>query len=395
MGIFNLFRSANPENDPYWEFDKANHYKPSLNKDNFFTLTGSDFGSFIFEPLAEYIGEKKYEKERGKAFSYGQKAAYYWFLLDMQVNNGGFIQYYFNDYGKYTPTIIKSLKHIGDLIMAELVNRSYELYLRDSKKLKQARTTGLEGLSGLYNQLEDMEELDDAYYELNEQTMKNLENYIRKHPDEFCLDEEGKEFIVENGIVSEPFKSFYKNGNPKEVIHYLNGEQTGERDEYFENGHLKLSIRKEAIPNGFKHSMYHDNGQLAETAVFISSFQREGWWLKYHRDGSKQFEAEFINGDFILHNCWNEQGVQTLKDGTGLYVFDYSGWPGHLNHNEQEYKDYKRHGKQFTYTNGVLKIYQEMENGKEHGITKTFDDNGQLKSEIVYEHGKEVSRKDY
>jgi antitoxin component YwqK of YwqJK toxin-antitoxin module len=395
MGIFNLFRSSNPENDPYWEFDKANHYRPSLNKDDFYKFTGFDFGSFIFDPLAEYIGEIKYEKERCKAFSYGQKAAFYWFLLDMQVTNGGFIQYYFNDYGKYTPTIIKSLKHIGDLTMAELVNRSYELYLRDTKKLKQARAAGLEGLSGLYDQLEGFEELDDEYYKLHEETMENLENYIRKHPAEFCVDEEGREFNIEKGIKSGPFKTFYENGNPKEVIYYLNGKQTGEREEYYENGHMKLSIQKEANPNGFRHSSYHDNGQLAETAVFISKIEREGWWLKYHRDGSKKFEAEFVNGDFLIHNCWDEQGVQTLKDGTGLYVFDYSGWPGHLTHYEQEYKDYKRHGKQLTYSNGVLTIYQEMENDKEHGVTRTYDDNGQLKSEILYAQGKEISRKDY
>ena len=70
---------------------------------------------------------------------------------------------------------------------------------------------------------------------------------------------------------------------------------------------------------------------------------------------------------FLIHNCWLESGKQTLKDGTGVYIYDYSSWAGRVEHNEQEYKNYKRHGKQYTYTNGVISLYQEMEDGKENG----------------------------
>lgn len=442
MGIFNLFGQDKPKGDPYWEFDKDNHFRPKLSKGEFYKLTGFDFGWFVLEPISQYIQERKYEIERGKRLSYVQKALYYWWYVDAQVTNGGFTQYYFNDYGKYTPTIIKALKHIGDYKMTELINRSYELYLKGSKKIKNARLEGLEGLSGLYKGIENFDGLDDEYYKLNDKTVKKIESYIRKHPDEICIDEEGKEFDmkfsgecktfyadkkikesfnVENGIINGAFKSYYESGKPKEIIHYSIGEQTGERDEYYENGNLKYTIRKDLIINQFEHLWYYengnrkklehkrmdkderigeykewyDNGQLAETAVFIASIEREGRWLKYHSDGSKKFEAEFKSGGFLIHNCWNEKGEQTLKDGTGLYVYDFSGWEGHLNHNEQEYKNYKRHGKQYTYTNGVLKLYQEMENGKEHGVTKSFDENGKLRYEVLYENGKEVSRKNY
>ena len=442
MGIFNVFGQDKPKGDPYWEFDKQKHFRPKLSKGDFYKLTGFDFGWFVLEPISNYIQERKFEIERGKTLSYGQKALYYWGYVDGQVTNGGFTQYYFNDYGKYTPTIIKALQHIGDKKMAELINRSYELYLKENKKIKNARLEGLEGLSGLYKQIEDFDQLDDEYYMLNEKTMKKIESYIRKHPDEVCVDEDGNEFDmkysgecktfyaenkpkeifnVENGIISGDFKTFYENGQPKEIIHYIKGEQTGERQEYYENGKAKYIIRKDSTLNQYEHYWYYDNGhpkklehkrvdkderigeykewydngQLAETATFTSSIEREGWWLKYHKDGSKKFEAEFKNGDFLIHNCWNEKGEQTLKEGTGLYVYDYNPWEGYLAHNEQEYKNYKRHGKQYTYTNGVLTLYQEMENGKEHGITKSFDEKGKLRYEVLYANGKEVSRKDY
>ena len=82
-----------------------------------------------------------------------------------------------------------------------------------------------------------------------------------------------------------------------------------------------------------------------------------------------------------------------LKNGTGVYIYEYSMFEGKVDRNEQEYKDYKRHGKQYTYTNDILTLYQEMENGKEHGITRSFDDEGNLQYETLYEYGKEISRK--
>ncbi len=433
MNIFNLFGQNKPKNDPYWEFNESEHFKPNLERGDFFKLTDFDFGWFVLEPISEYIQDEKGELKKGKNLSYGQKALYYWWYVDGQVNNGGFTQYYYNGYGKYTPTIIKALKHIGDDKMAELVNRSYELYLKENRKIKDARLGGWEEFSNLYKEIKDFDDLDDEYYNLNNQTMKNIENYIRKNPNEICLDEEGNEFDLnfsgelktyhsnkkikeliplEKGVVSGTFKSHFENGKLSEEIYYSKGEQTGERIEYYENGNKKYTITKDLSKNQFEHLWYyengnskklehkqldkderigeykewHENGQLSETGNYISAYERDGEWLEYHKDGTKKLEAEFKNGDFLIHNCWNEKGEQTLKNGTGLYVYDYSGWEGHLDHNEQEYKDYKRHGKQHTYTNGKLSLYQEMINGKEHGLTKSYDENGVEKSKKEFKN---------
>lgn len=442
MSIFNIFRQGKPKNDPYWEFDSQKHFRPKLNKGDFFKLTGFDFCWFVLEPISEFISDRKGELTKGDSLSYGQKALYYWWYVDAQVTNGGFTQFYFNEYSKYVPTIINGLKHIGDDKMAELVNRSYEIYLKENKKIKDARLTGLEGFSNLYKEVVDFDDLDTEYYEINEHTMRIVENYIRKNPNEICLDEEGQEFDLEftgelityyenqevlekipliNGVISGTFKSYYQNGKPKEEIYYTNGEPTGERVEYHENGNKSYTIRKDLTINQFEHYWYYENGnpkklehkkldkvekigeskewyengQISEEETYISDYERVGKWLKFYKDGSKKIESEFQDGNFLLHNCWNEKGEQTLKDGTGLFVYDYCAWEGHLDHNEQEYKNYKRHGKQYKYTNGVLTLYQEMENGKEHGSTKSYDENGELKYEVLYENGVEISRKDY
>jgi antitoxin component YwqK of YwqJK toxin-antitoxin module len=416
MNIFNLFGQNQPKNDPYWQFDQSKHFRPKLNKGEFFKLTGFDFGWFVLEPISEYIQDRKGELKKGNTLSYGQKALYYWWYVDAQVTNGGFTQFYYNEYGNYVPIIIKGLKHIGDDKMAELVNRSYELYLKENKKIKDARQGGLQAFSNLYKEIKDFDELDDEYYELNDQTMKIIENYIRNNPNEICLDEEGKEFdlnfsgelktyhsnksvkeimTLENGIVSGTFKSYFDNGQLKDEIQYLDGEQTGVRTEYYKNGNKKFSITKSQIPKGSLHSHYYENGNLKSTEIYISKYDRDGKWIQYYSNGQMMSESEFIDKEFFVQNCWKDDGTQIMKDGTGLYINEYSIFDGVIDRNEQEYKNYKRDGKQYSYSNDRLTLYQEMSEGKEHGVTKTYDDEGNLKEEVIYENGVEKSRKEY
>ena len=124
MNLLNLFGcKAQTENDPYWEFDHTQHFRPELNKGEFFKLSGYDFGWFVLEPISKFVKDREHEIERGKYLSYGQKALYYWWYLDAQVTNGGFVQFYYNGYGPYVPTIIRGLEHIGDKEMADLVKK--------------------------------------------------------------------------------------------------------------------------------------------------------------------------------------------------------------------------------------------------------------------------------
>ena len=416
MSIFNFFRKNHTKNDPYWDFDQSKHFRPKLNTGEFFRLSGFDFGWFVLEPISEYIQNKKGELIRGNTLSYGQKALYYWWYVDAQVNNGGFIQFYYNDHARYIPTIIKSLKHVGDNQMAELVNRSYDLYLNKNKKIKDARKDGLQGFSNLYKEINDFDELDDIYYNINEKTMKIIENFIRSNPNEICFDENGKEFDlnftgdiktfyhsknikeiipIENGVISEKFRGFYETGKPKDEVDYLNGEQTGIRTEYYENGNKKFSITRSENPEGKLHSYYYENGNLKSTEIYINKNDRDGKWLRYYSNGQIKSETEFINKEFFVQNCWKEDGTQILKDGTGLYIHENNYWEGFTQKCEQQYLNYKRHGSQYTYNNNVLSLYQEMKDGKCHGLTKSYDDDGNLKEEIVYENGIKISQKSF
>jgi len=72
MKIFNLLRQNKTENDPYWEFDKSNHFKPKVNTEDFLKLTDYDFGWLILEPISTFIQNEEGEFTKGNTLSYGQ-----------------------------------------------------------------------------------------------------------------------------------------------------------------------------------------------------------------------------------------------------------------------------------------------------------------------------------
>ncbi|MGB8194947.1 MAG: hypothetical protein WCF67_23630, partial [Chitinophagaceae bacterium] len=83
MRFFNLSKK-NYSDDPYWDFDEADHFKPLIDQKEFDAQTGFDFGLLILEPLSDMIKKKEYETERGRRLSYGQKALYYWWYIDAE-----------------------------------------------------------------------------------------------------------------------------------------------------------------------------------------------------------------------------------------------------------------------------------------------------------------------
>lgn len=185
MRLFNLSKKSSSD-DPYWEFDESNHFRPIISKEDFEMQSGFDLGWLIVEPLSDMIRKKDHEIDRGRRLSYGQKALYYWWYIDAEVTNGGFVQFYYNGCEQYVPTIIKGLEYINDTEMAELIRKADALYQKRKRVFDKAHDEDGFG-DRLYNQLSDFFALDEQYQALNKQTMVKMEAYIRQHPEEFCM----------------------------------------------------------------------------------------------------------------------------------------------------------------------------------------------------------------
>ncbi|AUC15792.1 hypothetical protein BTO06_11810 [Tenacibaculum sp. SZ-18] len=440
MNLLNLFScKAQNENDPYWDFNETKHFRPELNKGEFFKLSGFDFGWFVLEPISKFVKDKEHEIERGKSLSYGQKALYYWWYLDAQVTNGGFVQFYYNGYGPYVPTIIKGLEHIGDTEMANLVKKADKIYQKNKKLMDKAQESDLFG-SDLYDRLDKMSLLDDDYYEMNEKTMSLIEAYIRKKPNEICLDEDGEEFDMNfsglcktfydnktikeefqlrKGVINGQFKSFYENRKPKEIVQYSKGQKTGELKEYYGNGQLRKEVTRNST-NGLNELKYffengqqsrleyrdqedkkyvdykewYENGQLKEHSTNIGKTKRNGYRIEYWANGNKKIEVDFKEGRAFWKNYWNEDGRQTLIDGTGLCITEWNSFKSVTTY-ETEYKNYLKHGKSRTIREGNVSLEQEFKEGKEDGITRSYYNNGNLKEETLYRKGEVVSKKEF
>ena len=166
----------------YNTFNKKNHLQPDFKKISFDTLHSWDFGWAILEPLNLGAGDEK-EIALSKRLSPGQKTLYFFWYLDAQVTNGGFIQFYWNNKRKYLPPIIDGLKLIGDTQLLKLVEKADRQYLLDKDKFDFQRTK--EDWEPLYDNLKEFDEFDELYYKIHNKTMDLIEQYARQHPDEF------------------------------------------------------------------------------------------------------------------------------------------------------------------------------------------------------------------
>ncbi|UCA61439.1 DMP19 family protein [Chryseobacterium rhizoplanae] len=115
-----------------------------------------------------------------------QQVVYTVALLNWQVENGGFHQYFFNSYGQFAYLTIKNLKLIGAPQRAELldvathlVNEEYLIedtfrHLIFNREL--SKITDFDEI--LFNKLND---LDDKYYNMEDENILDfLEDYLNK-----------------------------------------------------------------------------------------------------------------------------------------------------------------------------------------------------------------------
>ncbi len=166
----------------YNTFDKDNHLQPIFDKTTFDTSHSWDFGWAILEPINIAKGEED-EKFLARRFSPGQKALYFIWYLDAEVTNGGFIQFYWNEYRKYIPPIIDGLRLIGDTSMLDLVSKADKEYLANLEKFSLHKQKGDWG--PLYENLKSFEEFDSVYYATHDNTMALIEKYARQNPTDF------------------------------------------------------------------------------------------------------------------------------------------------------------------------------------------------------------------
>lgn len=113
-----------------------------------------------------------------------EKTFLYVEILEAEINNGGFDQYFFNSSGDYTNETLESLKKIGALKTAKLVEEAFKYFPENPiPKDNEKRREILENIDTKTS--EKWNELEDEFY-LYEENIGGLAlEYVRQNKTEF------------------------------------------------------------------------------------------------------------------------------------------------------------------------------------------------------------------
>ena len=126
------------------------------------------------------------EYETVMSWNKSRQAIYIIWLLEGEVNNGGFNQFYFNSSGEFYKHLPDALRHIGANRYADMTQKANETYERENEKITKYQDGTLEGFSKSYED-NPLDEFDDAFYELEEvEDLQQLQiDFIRSHKSDF------------------------------------------------------------------------------------------------------------------------------------------------------------------------------------------------------------------
>lgn len=114
-----------------------------------------------------------------------EKVTYHIAILDEEVANGGFNQYFINGYGQFAKDTISSLKSIKANKSALILEKAYELINKEKLNDKTFRhkllSNNIEELYDYANDLNNsLNKLDDQYSEYEDNIAVLLVDYLKK-----------------------------------------------------------------------------------------------------------------------------------------------------------------------------------------------------------------------
>lgn len=115
-----------------------------------------------------------------------QQTIYLTAILNMEINCGGFNQYYYNQKMEFARLTPAAFELIGAPQLTELVKKANKIYEAESEKINKHKDGTIEGFSETYLD-NSLNLLDDRYMQLCEQEhlIRLQADFIRKHKGEF------------------------------------------------------------------------------------------------------------------------------------------------------------------------------------------------------------------
>jgi hypothetical protein len=134
-------------------------------------------------------GDQREEREIVKTLTPGQRAIYVTWIVESEVNNGGFNQFYFNSSGQLADMGEEAFEIIGAHKFAAIVKQSNLIYDEIKEDLEKYNDGTTESFSKSYNG-NPLNDLDEKFYNLykSEQLNQIKIKYIRNNVKEFVIE---------------------------------------------------------------------------------------------------------------------------------------------------------------------------------------------------------------
>ena len=123
-----------------------------------------------------------------QALPVGIRAAYLSSVVEGQVNNGGFNQYYFNTDGLFATDAVAAFEYFGASQLADLMREANAVRAEEAQHMRQFKDRAtLEAFSESYQHTK-LAPLDDRFYELTEEFAALRLARMRQRPEDFVGD---------------------------------------------------------------------------------------------------------------------------------------------------------------------------------------------------------------
>ncbi|GGZ32436.1 hypothetical protein GCM10007049_27400 [Echinicola pacifica] len=145
----------------------------------------------LLQVIFDNLSEKQptdYEKEYETVMSWNKsrKSIYMIWVLEAEVNNGGYNQFYLNPDGQFYKHLPEALKLVGASKFANLTEKANKTFESEYEKITKHQDGTLEGFSKSYDE-NPLNDFDTEFYELykTENLQQIQVDFIRKNKKEF------------------------------------------------------------------------------------------------------------------------------------------------------------------------------------------------------------------
>ena len=169
MGLFDMFKK------------KDNVVKGNDNMDHIWNLT--DTNDFVVA-MTEHLDNKTQYGKDMSALSEAERIFYITQTLEMEVNNGGFSQFFYNSSGNFSNELVGAFTAIGANATAAICQKAISAFGRDIPVDRDEREEMLDKLeSDEFDEI--LEECDNAFYDYEDNLNELNYNFVMKNKEFF------------------------------------------------------------------------------------------------------------------------------------------------------------------------------------------------------------------